>query len=353
MRAAAAPWLLLAVFSGTLISLQARITGELAAGLGGDGFTAAVLSFGSGLVVLTLGLAVLRKPRQGVGTVLKDVRGGRLKWWQVLGGFGGAAFLLAQGLTVGALGVALFTVAIVAGQVTGGLLFDRMGLGPAGPQRPTRRRVVGAVLVLAAVGLSMADKLGGGFPYAMLLLPLVAGVCVSWQQAVNGHVRNASGSAYTGTFFNFVAGTAALTVVFLIHAAATGFPTHLPTEPYLYLGGLVGISFITIAVATVQKLGVLILGLCTITGQLVGSLALDLLLPRGDTHVTTATIAGVALALAAIVVAALAGGRPGRVVASSGEVGEVGEAGESGEAGEATAAETVASAPPPSGPQPS
>ncbi|TGB08371.1 DMT family transporter [Streptomyces sp. MZ04] len=318
MPAAAAPWLLLAVFSGTLISLQARITGELAAGLGGDGFAAAVISFGSGFVVLTLGLLVLRKPRHGVGLVLADVRSRRLKWWQVLGGFGGAAFLLAQGLTVGALGVALFTVAIVAGQVTGGLLFDRMGLGPAGPQRPTRRRVVGAVLVLAAVGLSMADKLGGGFPYVLLLLPLVAGVCVSWQQAVNGHVKNAAGSAYAGTFFNFVAGTGALSVIFLVHAVAAGVPSRLPAEPYLYLGGLVGISFITIAVATVQKLGVLLLGLCTITGQLVGSLALDLLLPHGDTDVTAATVAGVVLALAAVALAALSGTRTGRVVASSG-----------------------------------
>lgn len=318
MPAAAAPWLLLAVFSGTLISLQARITGELAAGLGGDGFAAAVISFGSGFVVLTLGLLVLRKPRRGVGLVLADVRNRRLRWWQVLGGFGGAAFLLAQGLTVGALGVALFTVAIVAGQVTGGLLFDRMGLGPAGPQRPSRRRVVGAVLVLAAVGLSMADKLGGGFPYLMLLLPLVAGVCVSWQQAVNGHVKNAAGSAYAGTFFNFVAGTGALSAIFLAHGAAAGVPSHLPAEPYLYLGGLVGISFITIAVATVQRLGVLLLGLCTITGQLVGSLTLDLLLPHGDTQVTTATVAGVVLALAAVAVAALSGTRTGRIVASSG-----------------------------------
>ncbi|MEV8017577.1 DMT family transporter [Streptomyces sp. NPDC086554] len=317
MPAAAAPWLLLAVFSGTLISLQARITGELAAGLGGDGFAAAAISFGSGFAVLALGLLVLRKPRRGAGLVLSDVRSGRLKWWQVLGGFGGAAFVLTQGLTVGALGVALFTVAIVAGQVTGGLLFDRMGLGPAGPQRPTRRRVVGAVLVLAAVGLSMADKLGGGFPYAMLLLPLVAGICVSWQQAVNGHVKNAAGSAYAGTFFNFLAGTGALSAVFLVHAVATGLPSRLPAEPYLYLGGLVGISFITIAVATVQKLGVLVLGLCTITGQLAGSLALDLLLPHGDTQVTAATVAGVVLALAAVSVAALSGTRTSRVVATA------------------------------------
>ncbi|MER7173584.1 DMT family transporter [Streptomyces mesophilus] len=317
MRLTTAPWVLLATFSGTLIALQSRINGELAAGLGKDGFAAAVISFGSGFVVLALGLLLFAEPRRGVRRVLTAVREQRLKWWQVVGGFGGATFVLAQGLTVTALGVALFTVAVVAGQVGGGLVFDRIGLGPAGPQRPTRRRVVGAVLVLVAVGISMADKVGGGFPYAMLALPLVAGVCVSWQQAVNGHVKNTARSAYTGTFFNFATGAAALLAAFLVHAAFAGLPAGLPTRPYLYVGGLVGIVFITIAVAAVQKLGVLVLGLCTITGQLIGSLALDGLLPHGDTEITPATVAGAALALVAVVMAAVAGTRTGRVVASS------------------------------------
>ncbi|MFC7305858.1 DMT family transporter [Streptomyces monticola] len=311
-------WLLLAVFSGALISLQARINGGLSGKLG-DGTAAAVLSFGSGLLVLSVGLLLVRGARHGVGRVLRDVRERRLKWWQLLGGCGGATFVLAQGLTVEALGVALFTVAVVAGQVSGGLFVDAKGLGPAGPQRPTVRRAVGAVLVLLAVGLSMADRLGAGFPYLMLLLPLVAGVCVSWQQAVNGHVRLSSGSAYTGTFFNFLTGTAVLGLVFVGHAVAVGIPSGLPREPYLYLGGLVGIVFISVAVAAVQKLGVLLLGLCTITGQLIGSIALDVLWPHGDAEVTAVTVAGAALALAAVVLAAVSGsrGRGSRVRAVS------------------------------------
>ncbi|RII11294.1 hypothetical protein DSC45_28820 [Streptomyces sp. YIM 130001] len=316
MPAATPYWVLLAVFSGALISLQARINGELATAVG-DGSSAAVISFGSGLLVLLIGLAVLRGPRAGLGRVLRDVRGGRLNWWQLLGGFGGGAFVLSQGITVEALGVALFTVAVVAGQVSGGLLFDRVGLGPAGPQRPTRRRVLGAVLVLVAVGLSMADKLAGQFPYWMLLLPLAAGLCVSWQQAVNGHVRISADSGYTATFLNFLTGTAALTVVAAVYALASGMPGELPSQPYLYLGGLVGIVFISIAVVSVQRLGVLVLGLCTITGQLVGSLCLDLFLPHGSADVTVATVVGVVVALGAVVLAAAAGARPGRVVASS------------------------------------
>ncbi|WP_223178740.1 DMT family transporter [Streptomyces boluensis] len=301
-------WLLLAVFSGALISLQARINGQLAAELG-DGTAAAVLSFGSGLLVLSVGLALTRGARQGLGRLVRDVRAGRLKWWQLLGGFGGATFVLAQGLAVGALGVALFTVAMVAGQVGGGLLVDARGLGPAGPQRPTVRRAVGAVLLLVAVGVSMADRLGAGFPYLMLVLPLIAGICVSWQQGVNGHVRLSSGSAYTGTYVNFLTGTAALGLVFVGHAVAAGVPAGLPGDPYLYLGGLVGIAFISVAVATVQKLGVLLLGLCTITGQLLGSIALDVFLPHGDAAVSAFTVGGAALALAAVALAAVSGSR--------------------------------------------
>ncbi|MDQ8707641.1 DMT family transporter [Streptomyces sp. LHD-70] len=303
-------WLLLAVFSGALISLQARINGQLAADLG-DGTAAAVLSFGSGLLVLSVGLLAVRGARHGLGRVVQDVRQQRLKWWQLLGGCGGATFVLAQGLTVGALGVALFTVAVVAGQVGGGLLVDAKGLGPAGPQRPTVRRAVGAGLVLVAVGVSMADRLGAGFPYLLLVLPVVAGVCVSWQQAVNGHVRLSSGSAYTGTYFNFLTGTAVLGLVFVGHAVLAGVPAGLPGDPYLYLGGLVGIAFISVAVAAVQKLGVLLLGLCTITGQLLGSLALDVFLPHGDAQVSAFTVGGAALALAAVALAAVSGSSRG------------------------------------------
>lgn len=302
--------LLLAVFAGALISLQARVNGRLAAELD-DGTAVGLLSFGSGLLVLSVGLALAHGARHGLGRALRDVREGRLRWWQLLGGCGGALFVLAQGLTVGALGVALFTVAVVAGQVGGGLLVDSKGIGPAGRQRPTVRRAVGAVLLLVAVGVSMADRLGAGFPYPLLVLPVLAGVGISWQQAVNGHVRRSSGSAYTGTYVNFVTGTAVLGLVFVGHAVAAGLPAGLPGEPYLYIGGLVGIVFISVAVATVQKLGVLLLGLCTITGQLLGSLALDLFVPHGDARVSAFTVGGAALAFAAVALAAVSGSSRG------------------------------------------
>ena len=59
--------------------------------------------------------------------------------------------VLSQGLAAAALGVALFTVAVVAGQTISGLVLDRVGIGPGGRRPLTAARLVGALLALGAV----------------------------------------------------------------------------------------------------------------------------------------------------------------------------------------------------------
>ena len=61
----------------------------------------------------------------------------------MLGGLFGAFLVATQGLTVGTIGVALFSVAITAGQASSGLIVDHFGIGPSGHQPfsyPARRR---------------------------------------------------------------------------------------------------------------------------------------------------------------------------------------------------------------------
>ena len=55
------------------------------------------------------------------------------------------------------LGVAVFTVAVVAGQSSNSLIVDRMGLGPAGKQAITRSRVISAVLAVVAVTVAVVE----------------------------------------------------------------------------------------------------------------------------------------------------------------------------------------------------
>lgn len=298
-------WLsiVLAAFCGAGIAIQTRINGALGVALG-DGFTAGVISFGSGLVILLVVLAFVPTGRRGVGAVLAELRTGSMPLWGVLGGVAGAFFVLSQGITGAVIGVALFSVALVAGQTISGLVLDRRGFGAQTHVGFTWPRLTGAALTVVAVSISMSTQLRGDFPLWMLVMPLVAGFGSGWQSAVNGRVRAVAGSALTATFLNFVVGTAALVLVAVVRNAFAGWPTSLPAEPLLYLGGAIGCVFIGVNAYLVSHTGVLVLGLGTVTGQLLTSLALDAFAP-GNTPLAATTVFGALLALVAVSIATL------------------------------------------------
>ena len=223
----------------------------------------------------------------------------------VLGGLAGAWFVTTQGLSAGVVGVALFTVAIVAGQTLGGIVFDLVGLGPGGRRPLTPTRVIGAVLALAAIGWAVSAQVAHDVPILLMVLPFTAGLGAAWQQAVNGRVRSAAESALTATVLNFAVGSTALVVVMLVHAASAGWPSAMPTEWWLYAGGAIGCIFIAGQAVLVRVVGVLVLALCGVAGQLTAALSLDLLLPTADAPVDLATIGGTVLALVAVVIASV------------------------------------------------
>ncbi|SCG41982.1 DMT family transporter [Micromonospora halophytica] len=295
----------LATASGVAVAVQSRINGELGVRLA-DGIAAAVVSFGSGLLVLLVLVPATPGGRRGLRALRAALGEGALRPWQCLGGLCGAFLVATQGLTIGTLGVAVFTVAVVAGQSASSLAVDRAGVGPAGRHPVTTARLAGAVLTVLAVLLAVGDRLGDPQTLALAALPLLAGVAVAWQQAVNGRVRAASGSALTATLVNFTVGTVALLATFAVEVAVRGRPAGaFPGEPWLYLGGTIGIVFIAIAAAIVRFTGVLLLGLATIAGQIVGAVLLDLILPTAASRPGPATLAGAALTLVAVLVAAL------------------------------------------------
>lgn len=287
-----------------VLAAQARINGELGGRIG-DGVVAALLSFAGGELVLLALAATVPAVRAGLVRVMQGVRSGRLPWWQLLGGLCGAFLVITQGLTVGVIGVAVFTVAVVAGQASSSLVVDRAGLGPGAARPVTVTRIAGAVLTIMAVVLAVSDRLGTPAALWIAVIPVLAGITVAWQQAVNGRVNTVAGSALAATLVNFTVGIALLLVVAAIEVAVRGLPGPLPGNPVLYLGGPLGIVFIATAVAVVRLTGVLLLGLGTIGGQLVGALLLDVFVPATGEQLTATAVAGTALTLVAVAVAAL------------------------------------------------
>jgi len=301
----------ISVLIGALYALQSRVNGELGVRIG-DGFTAAVISFGSGLVVLGVGMLLWPSGRRGLGLLGEALKRPTLSWWHLLGGVSGALFVLSQGLTAAVLGTALFSVAIVAGQTVSGLAMDRFGVGPGGHRPLTPTKIIGAILALLAVAWAVSGQIRGDVPLAWLALPLLAGIGQGWQQAVNGRVRVEAQSVLTATFLNFLTGTIALAIAAGIHGAVAGWPHGLPSDPWLYAGGLIGCVFIAAAAVVVRTTGVLLLGLCIVAGQLLCAIVLDLVAPSSGHPLPVSTVAGAALALVGVMVVGVRWRRPAR-----------------------------------------
>lgn len=293
-----------AVLIGALTALQARINGTLGAEIG-DGIVAAAISFSSGLGILVVLSALLPEGRRGFGRLVDGIRSRTLPPWMLLGGLAGAFTVASQGLTVATIGVALFTVGFVAGQTTGGLVLDRVGYGPAGVVPVTVRRVVGALLAIAGVVVCLSGDALGGVPLWMLIVPAVAGAGVAWQQGTNGRLRVRVESPLTATLVNFIGGTVVLVVAAVIHVVAVDVPRVVPTEPWLYLGGAVGVVYIFLSAVVVRRTGVLLLGLGSVVGLLTTSVLLDALWPAPAAPSTPVALLAAGVAIAGVAVAAV------------------------------------------------
>lgn len=292
-----------AIVCGAGVATQSRINGELARVIE-DGYVAAAISFGSGLALLAVAMLLAPSGRRGLSVVRHRIASGRMPWWYVVGGAGGALFVLSQGLTAATLGIAMFTIAVVAGQTISGLFVDRSGIG-ATTSVITVTRIVGSLLALVAVGLVAIFQPQSGIPPWTLVLPFLGGVAMAWQQAVNGQVRVVSASPLTASFINFLVGTTILVIAAATHVAIAGPPDSFPGDPVLYLGGVVGVVFIAGAVVIAPITGVLVLGLGLIAGQSITSLLLDLVLPVAQHPITWTTVVGTVITLVAVGLAAI------------------------------------------------
>lgn len=294
-----------AVVAGALVAVQQRLNGQLGVALRGA-LPAALVSFATGLVcvaVVVLGRARSRR-------ALAAVRG--VPAWWCLGGLGGATLVAVGAAATPVIGVALLTVALVAGQTLGGLGVDRAGLGPGGAHLLTGPRVAGAVLCLVAVALASTARDARSASALLLALVVLAGFLVAVQQALNGRVREATGDAGVATLVNFGVGTAALALAGALVALRYGLPPQRwpgPGQWYLYLGGPIGAAFIAVAAIAVRRVGVLRLSLAAVAGQLVGAVLLDVATPATGRTVAVPTVLGALLTLVAVGVSGYSGGQ--------------------------------------------
>lgn len=309
---------MLSILAGSCLAVQSRFNGALGHAMG-DPYLAALVSFGIGCAVLLVGSVLLPAGRRGAARLPGVLRTRRIRWWYFLAGVFGAYLVIAQTLTTALLGVSVFILGLVVGQSLGGMLVDRWGIGPGGMQPLSRYRVLGTVLILAAVAVAMVPRFSAG-PLHMstpalvgaVALPVLAGVLNTVQTAWNAHIAAATGTPLTSTLTNFAAGTVALVVVAGVARWLTRpGPVQWPHEWWLYTGGILGIVFVAAGAVLARHVGVLQTSLGLVTGMLLGALVLDVAVPTAATVVTPVTVAGTLATLVGLVVVTLPwGSRP-------------------------------------------
>jgi transporter family-2 protein len=295
---------LIAFLTATLIAFQARANGELSHLLGNP-IQAATVSFGSGLIVISLVAAKHHGMKQGLAGIKRGIAEGGLQRWNLFAGMLGGIFVSIQTNTVPLIGVAVYSVASISGQTASSLIVDSLGLTGASKKQITFRRVLASLITVIAVLVSVWDRIDAN---DLSLLPValagMAGGIVGIQRALNGKINIYSGQHWTTSLLNFIMGTG-----FLLILTAILIPTGhyefkaLPATPlWIYTGGVLGVIYIAYSATIVQQLGVLASTLLSVGGNLFGALLIDWLFPAHGVKVSAWLVAGIALSFAGVIV---------------------------------------------------
>jgi transporter family-2 protein len=288
---------LLAALSGLMIALQARANGELSHLLN-NGLEAAVVSFGSGLITIAL-ISIFHKGiKEGITNLRAAVEAKKIPRWRLFAGVLGGTFVAFQTQVVPIIGVAVYSVASIAGQTAMSLYVDRIGLTGGGKKLISRRRIAAAVLTVLAVLVSVWDRIDAkNLSMWAVFFGVLAGAIVGVQRALNGQINEYSKQSFATSLLNFIMGTSFLALILVIAVIANWSElSPLPAGPWwIYSGGALGVIYIAFSSTIVQHLGVLTFTLFTVGGQLVGSLLIDLISPTNGVNVSAYLVTGIVM----------------------------------------------------------
>jgi len=294
----------LAALSGLMIALQARANGELSHQMGNP-IEAALVSFGSGLIIISIITIFTPSIRKGMSNLRTAVSRKEIPVWTLFAGMLGGSFVAVQTQIVPVIGVAIYSVASIAGQTAASLAVDRIGLTGGGKKQITTKRVAAAGITVLAVLVSVIDRIDArNVSLLAVFFGLIAGAVVGLQRALNGQINASTNQSFATSFLNFIMGTTFLVIFLSIGVLVNRSEVvPLPAGPWwMYTGGTIGVIYIAFTSTIVQRLGVLTFTLISVGGQLVGSLLIDLYSPTKGVQVSGYLVTGILMTYLGVIV---------------------------------------------------
>jgi transporter family-2 protein len=256
---------------GAQLALQAPINSALGSHVGR--LAASLVSFVVGTAVL-LALVVL------TGEASRSGELSAVPAYQLLGGLIGATYVATATLTVARIGAGAVVAATITGQLLSSLLVDDLGIIGVETVPLDPLRIGGAVLLVAGTVLVVGlDRRPVAQPVRRFDLVAVgtvfaAGLLVGLQHPLNGLLAESSGELLAG-LTNFVTGTLFLAAIVLFTGRAARLGRFRQAPAWQFVGGLIGVVTVVAALSAVSTIGAAGLTAALVTGQLIGSIAID------------------------------------------------------------------------------
>jgi transporter family-2 protein len=288
------PTSLLIVVVGLQLALQAPINSQLGRHVGR--LAASLVSFGVGTAILLV-LVVATGEIADAGSL------GEVPFYQLCGGLIGASYVATTTLTVARIGAGAVVAATITGQLISSLLIDDLGLVGVDAVPVTLMRMAGAAFLVAGTVLIVRRTGPRTGEVRRDLLALVSvfvvGLMVGFQHPLNGLLAETTGDLLAG-LNNFIVGTSLLAVIVIATGRGPGLTGIRQAPTWQLAGGLIGTITVVAALSAVSVIGAAGLTAALITGQLIGSIALDRVGAFGLTVrlITPARATGAALLLA-------------------------------------------------------
>lgn len=302
---------ILAALSGVLISLQTRANGELSH-LINNGLEAALVSFGSGLIIILIITPFNPHIKEGISNLRASVARKEIARWKLLAGALGGSFVAIQTQVVPLIGVAIYSVASIAGQTAMSLIVDRIGLTGGGKKLISPRRLSAAFITVLAVLVSVLDRINANNLSKIAVIGgCVSGALVGFRSALNGEINEHSHQSFTTSLLNFISGTTFL-IILMVSGLILGkiHFSPLPAGPWwIYTGGVIGVVYIAFISTIVQHLGVLTFTLFSVGGQLFSSLIIDLVSPTDGVRVSAYLVTGIVMTYLGVIAGGVSSSR--------------------------------------------
>ena len=108
------------------------------------------------------------------------------------------------------------------------------------------------------------------------MLLMLGGVGLTLQAAVNARLRDVVGAPVLSALISFLVGSVPLAILAACGAFGRGRMPDLGGNPWwIWIGGLFGAFYVTLAVIGVPRVGAAVVISCAVFGQMAAALALD------------------------------------------------------------------------------